>query len=884
MKKITIGILAHVDAGKTTLSEGLLYKTGAIRQLGRVDHGNAFLDTDAQERARGITIFSKQALLSYKNTQFMLLDTPGHVDFSAEMERTLQVLDYAVLVISGKDGVQGHTSTLWKLLAKYDVPVFIFINKMDLDGAVREDILGELRRRLDQRLVDFSDDSRSHADGWLETAAMCDEALLDEFLESGQLSSDSLRGAIMQRALFPCFFGSALKMEGIDSLLDGLDEFTCGTSYGDAFGARVYKITRDDKGSRLTHMKVTGGILKTKEEIVTGSNSSDKEMTEKVEQIRMYSGTKFSAVDSAVAGDVIAVTGLKDTYAGQGLGIEADALTPTLESVLTYQVILPPNVDTHTALIRLKQLEEEDPQLRVIWNEQLQEIQMQLMGEVQTEILKNVIFDRFDMDIEFGQGNITYKETIKSAVIGRGHFEPLRHFAEVHIMLEPGEPGSGLTYDSVCNGDELPLHWQKLIHTHFTEKEHIGVLTGSPITDMKLTILAGKSHLKHTVPGDFRQATYRAIRQGLMKTESVLLEPWYEFRLEIPSDCVGRAMSDIQKMSGSFDDPQPLGDMTMLSGKAPVSEMKDYALEVVSYTKGHGILTCALAGYEPCHDQDRVIAEYDYDPEADLENTPDSVFCSHGAGHTVKWDEADEMMHVVSRMPEEGAGENFDHRKGGAEISGGVHASYRGTKEEDAELDRIFEMTYGKPKERRHIPKREILSEREKVKIMPTEVKEEFLLVDGYNIIFAWDQLKELAKVSIDGAREALIEILANYQGYKKCRVIVVFDAYRVKGGERHFEKHENVDVVYTAEAETADMYIEKTAHEKAKDYLVRVATSDRLEQMIIVGSGAFKVSADEFRLEVEQADLEISRMIEELNRRNKLENRRGIVIPGKEN
>ncbi|MBR3786890.1 MAG: TetM/TetW/TetO/TetS family tetracycline resistance ribosomal protection protein [Firmicutes bacterium] len=880
MKKITIGILAHVDAGKTTLSEGLLYKTGAIRQLGRVDHGNAFLDTDAQERARGITIFSKQALLSYKNTQFMLLDTPGHVDFSAEMERTLQVLDYAVLVISGKDGVQGHTSTLWKLLAKYDVPVFIFINKMDLDGAVREDILEELRRRLDQRLVDFSDDFRSSADEWMETAAMCDEALLDEFLESGQLSSDSLRGAIMQRALFPCFFGSALKMEGIDSLLDGLDEFTCGTSYGDAFGARVYKITRDDKGSRLTHMKVTGGTLKTKEEIVTGSDSSDKEMSEKVEQIRMYSGTKFSAVDSAAAGDVIAVTGLKDTYAGQGLGIEADALTPTLESVLTYQVILPPNVDTHTALIRLKQLEEEDPQLRVIWNEQLQEIQMQLMGEVQTEILKNVIFDRFGMDIEFGQGNITYKETIKSAVIGRGHFEPLRHFAEVHILLEPGEPGSGLTYDSVCNGDELPLHWQKLIHTHFTEKEHTGVLTGSPITDMKLTILAGKSHLKHTVPGDFRQATYRAIRQGLMKTESVLLEPWYEFRLEIPSDCVGRAMSDIQKMSGSFDDPQPLGDMTMLTGKAPVSEMKDYALEVVSYTKGHGILTCALAGYEPCHDQDRVIAEYDYDPEADLENTPDSVFCSHGAGHTVKWDEADEMMHVVSRMPEEGDGENPVHREGGAEISGGVHASYRGTKEEDAELDRIFEMTYGKPKERRHIPKREILSEREKVKIMPTEVKEEFLLVDGYNIIFAWDQLKELAKVSIDGAREALIEILANYQGYKKCRVIVVFDAYRVKGGERHFEKHEHVDVVYTAEAETADMYIEKTAHEKAKDYLVRVATSDRLEQMIIVGSGAFKVSADEFRLEVEQADLEISRMIEELNRRNKLENRRGIVIP----
>lgn len=913
MKKITMGILAHVDAGKTTLSEGLLYKTGTIRQLGRVDHGNAFLDTDAQERARGITIFSKQALLSYKNTEFMLLDTPGHVDFSAEMERTLQVLDYAVLVISGKDGVQGHTATLWKLLAKYDVPAFIFVNKMDLDGAVKEDILEELRRRLDQRLVDFSDvdvlgESGFDSD-WMETAAMCDEALLDEFLESGELSSESLRGAIMQRALFPCFFGSALKMEGVDSLLYGLDEFTCASSYGEDFGARVYKITRDDKVNRLTHMKVTGGVLKTKDELLTGrasdgeagSDSSDKTVTEKVEQIRLYSGTKFTAVDTAAAGDIVAVTGLKDTYAGQGLGMESDALTPTLEPVLTYQVILPPNVDTHTALTRLKHLEEEDPQLRVMWNEQLQEIQMQLMGEVQTEILKSVIFDRFNMDVEFGQGNITYKETIKKPVIGRGHFEPLRHFAEVHILLEPGEQGSGLTYDSVCNGDELPLHWQRLIHTHFTEKEHLGVLTGSPITDMRITILTGKSHLKHTVPGDFRQATYRAIRQGLMKTESVLLEPWYEFRLEIPSDCVGRAMSDIQKMSGSFDDPQPLGDMTILTGKAPVSEMKDYALEVVSYTKGHGILTCALAGYETCHDQEQVVAAYGYDPEADLENTPDSVFCSHGAGHTVKWNEADDMMHVVSRMPEEmsetetlsGANE-AGSRGGGSETSGGAakgtfargasggHASYRGTKEEDAELDRIFEMTYGKPKERRHIPKREILSEREKVKIMPTEVKEEFLLVDGYNIIFAWEQLKELAKVSIDGARDALIEILANYQGYKKCRVIVVFDAYRVKGGERHFEKRENVDVVYTAEAETADMYIEKTAHEKAKDYLVRVATSDRLEQMIIVGSGAFKVSADEFKLEVEQADLEISRMIEELNRRNKLENRRGIEIPGK--
>ena len=882
MKKITIGILAHVDAGKTTLSESLLYKTGAIRQMGRVDHGNAFLDTDAQEKARGITIFSKQARFTAGDAQFILLDTPGHVDFSAEMERTLQVLDYAVLVISGKDGVQGHTSTLWKLLKKYNVPVFLFINKMDLEGAEKDAILEVLRKRLDSRCIDFCIDKD---EDWYDQAAMCDENLLEEFLETGELSEESIRFSIMERALFPCFFGSALKMEGIDEFIEGLAQYTGEKTYGNEFGARVYKITRDEKGSRLTHMKITGGSLKTKE--VVGE--------EKIEQIRSYAGPKFTAQDVAVAGEVVAVTGLKDTYAGQGLGFEEDALAPSLESVLTYQVILSPAQDVHGALTKLRQLEEEDPQLHVIWSEQLQEIQMQLMGEVQIDILKNVIFDRFGMDVEFGQGNITYKETIANKVIGSGHFEPLRHYAEAHFMLEPGEPGSGMTYDSACSGDELPLHWQRLMMTHFSEKEHLGVLTGSPITDIKITILGGKSHVKHTVPGDFRQATYRAIRQGLRKAESVLLEPWYEFRLEVPADCIGRAMSDIQKMSGSFNDPEPLGEMTVLTGKAPVSEMKDYAMEVVSYTKGHGILTCALAGYEPCHNQEEIIEAIGYDVDRDIENTADSVFCEHGAGHPVKWDEADERMHVQCVMPGEDDDSETEPSKlsgsGGMNASGGsasgtfasrgVYESYRGTKEEDKELDRIFEMTYGKPKERRYIPKREILSEREKVKIMPTEVKEEYLLVDGYNIIFAWDQLKELAKVNIDAAREALIEILSNYQGYKKCHVIVVFDAYRVKGGERHFEKYDNVDVVYTAEAETADMYIEKTAHEKAKDFLVRVATSDRLEQMIIVGSGAFKISADEFKLEVEQAKFEICRMIEELNRRNKLENRRGIEIPG---
>lgn len=903
MKKLTIGILAHVDAGKTTLSEALLYTAGAIRKAGRVDHGDAFLDTDSQERARGITIFSKQALFSYKQTDFMLLDTPGHVDFSSEMERTLQVLDYAVLVIRGKDGVQGHTATLWRLLEKYGIPAFIFVNKMDLDGSDREAVAAELQKKLDAGAVDFTGaekDSGSHE--WEEAVAMCDEGLLEEFLEAGELSDKSIRRAIRERNVFPCFYGSALKLQGVKELLDGLDDFAEEPCHGEEFGARVYKITRDEKGNRLSHMKITGGSLRTKAILDTYRKDDSGELEkkerdfagEKAEQIRLYSGKKFNVVEKAEAGDVVAVTGLKRTYAGQGLGFEDDAAAPAMEAVLNYQVILPPDVDSHTALTRLKQLEEEDPQLRVIWNEQLQEIQMQLMGEVQTEIIKNVIAARFAMDVEFGPGRITYKETIRNTVIGRGHFEPLRHYAEVHLMLEPAEAGSGITCDSLCSGDDLALSWQRLIFSHCGEKEHTGALTGSPVTDIKITILAGRSHLKHTEPGDFRQATYRAIRQGLRKAESVLLEPWYEFRLEIPADSVGRAMSDIQKMGGSFDEPEPVDDSVVITGKAPVSEMKDYSLEVVSYTRGRGILTCSPAGYQPCHDQEKVVEAMGYDADGDLENTADSVFCSHGAGHTVKWDEADEMMHVVSRLPEEkGAssspegGHGEDHgkmntsaaAKSGAFASAGVYESYRGTKEEDAELERIFERTYGKPKQRFFIPKREILSEKEKVKIMPSTVKEEYLLVDGYNIIFAWDNLKELAKVNIDAAREALIEILANYQGWKRCNVIVVFDAYRVKGGERHYEKHDNVDVVYTAEAETADMYIEKMAHRKAKDFLVRVATSDRLEQMIIVGSGAFKVPADEFRLEVEQADTEIRRIIEEINRRNRLENRRGIDI-----
>ncbi len=890
MKKITVGILAHVDAGKTTLSEALLYKTGAIRQLGRVDHRNAFLDTDAQERARGITIFSKQAEFEYKTAKFMLLDTPGHVDFSAEMERTMQVLDYAILVISGRDGVQGHTATLWKLLQKYNVPVFIFINKMDIEGADKTIILEELKRSLSEACVDFS---CPYDETWFEQIAVCDETLLEEFLENMQIAHEGICGAVSERKIFPCFFGSALKMEGIEAFLDGLEDFMQEKDYPEQFGARVYKITRDAQGNRLTHMKITGGALRTKDAVVTaGVKEADANRnfgeTEKAEQLRIYSGVKFRTEDTVSAGDVCAVTGFKNTYAGQGLGFEKAASEPVLESVLIYEVLLPQGQDVHTAYTKLKQLEEEDPQLRVIWNEQLQTIQMQMMGEVQIEILKTIISQRFGFDAEFGEGKITYKETIKAPVLGAGHFEPLRHYAEVHLLLEPGDPGSGFVSDSICSGDVLDVNWQRLVMTHLAEKQHTGVLTGSPITDIKVTLVTGRAHLKHTEGGDFRQATYRAIHQGLRKAECILLEPWYEFRLEVPSDAIGRAMSDIQKMSGLFDEPRIEGDFAVLTGKAPVSEMKEYSVEVVSYTKGHGHLSCSLCGYEPCHNQDDVVAEIGYDADSDIDNTADSVFCEHGAGFNVKWNEADGHMHM--QPP------SIDVLLGNADLNQSVYAdgqglaggkasaknSQKSRREEDAELDRIFEMTYGKPKQRTFIGKREILSEAEKIKIQPSKVLEEYILVDGYNIIFAWEQLKELAKVNMDSAREALIEILANYQGYKKCHMIVVFDAYRVKGGERRFEKHENVDVVYTAEAETADMYIEKTAHQNSGEYLVRVATSDRLEQMIIIGSGAFKISADEFKLEIEKANMEISKMIEELNRKNKLHNRNGIKIPRK--
>lgn len=887
---ICIGLVAHVDAGKTTLSEALLYRTGTIRKWGRVDHGDAFLDTDRQEKERGITIFSKEAELKYGSTVFTLLDTPGHVDFSAEMERTLQVLDYAVLVINGREGVQGHTATLWKLAEKYGIPLFIFINKTDLEGVKRDDVMDELRERLDQRCITFDVD---HDGEWLEQAAMCDEALLEELLDTGTIEDDSLRGAIAERKIFPCYFGSALKLEGIDGLLEGLSGYSTEKQYGSDFGARIYKISRDEKGARLTHMKITGGMLRVKDEIGR----------EKVEQIRIYSGGKFRSVDEAKSGDVCAVTGLKTTYAGQGLGAERDAGEPVLESVLTYKVELPGGVDAHRALEMLKLLEEEDPQLKVVWNGQLQEIHMQLMGQVQIEILRNIIADRFGFDVEFGQGAIAYKETIAAPVFGAGHFEPLRHYAEVHLLLEPAPRGSGLTLDTRCSEDVLDRNWQRLILTHLAEREHPGALTGSPITDMKITLLAGRSHLKHTEGGDFRQATYRALRQGLRKAESILLEPWYEFRLEVPQGSAGRAMGDIQRMNGALEDPETAGENVVLSGRAPVSEMKDYGIEVASYTKGYGHLSCSLWGYEQCHRQEEVVEEIGYDIDGDVENTADSVFCTHGAGVVVKWDEADEMMHMQgtwgmgstemeSRDPESRKGlrtadglarSSAEGRNAGhSESTGKTGSTKKKDLTEEEELERIFEMTYGKRKERRIIPKREISHSENKTKIKPSVVKEEYLLVDGYNIIFAWDDLKALAKINMDSARQALIEILENYQGYRKCHVIAVFDAYRVKGGERRQEKHGSVDVVYTREAETADMYIEKTAHAKSRDFHVRVATSDRLEQLIITGSGAFKVSADEFRAEVQQADTEISKLIEAHNLRNRQQGGSRIVIPGK--
>ena len=911
MKNLVIGILAHVDAGKTTLSESILYLTGSIRKLGRVDNRDAYLDNYELERARGITIFSKQAVFELPGTRVTLLDTPGHVDFSAEMERTLHVLDYAVLVVSGADGVQGHTETLWQLLKRYQVPVFLFINKMDQNGTDREALMEDIRKRLDENCLDFgvmhgsgiSDNVQAGMAGqdipqdWWETLAMCDDRALELYLENGSVEDADIRRMIGERKVFPCFFGSALKLQGVEELLEGIGRFTCGRAGQGDFGAKVFKISRDDQGNRLTHMKITGGSLKVKD-MLPGKEE------EKINQIRVYSGAKYETVNEAGQGMVCAVTGPVTTYPGQGIGVEAQSEQPLLEPVLTYRLVLPEGCDVHGMLKNLRVLEEEEPQLHIVWDETLGEIQAQVMGEVQIEVLKSLIQERFGAAVEFGTGNIVYKETTLRSVEGVGHFEPLRHYAEVHLLMEPAEPGSGLQFDVRCSEDMLDRNWQRLVLTHLEEKRHRGVLTGAEITDMRITLIAGRAHQKHTEGGDFRQATYRAVRQGLMEAGCRLLEPFYAFRLEVPAENVGRAMADLERMQGQFDPPEVDGEHMVLRGSAPVANMRDYQMEVISYTKGRGRLSCSLKGYYPCHNEEEIAAAAGYDPEADLDNPTGSVFCSHGAGYVVPWNEVKEHMHVESPLAAgsgtrdddaasagtrlSGTGLSDDRAGGSSMRSGRTESSMSGGLPfgtDEKELEAIFTRTYGEQK--RRLPGE---NGPRQVKYQPdrkggsgsrgnapaaqggfslgtpgylktqTVGAEEYLLVDGYNILYAWEDLRELMQVTVDGARHRLMDILCNYQAYRKCSLIVVFDAYKVVGGIGSGQDYHNIYVVYTKEAETADQYIEKFAHQMGRKYRVTVATSDGLEQLIIRGQGCLLMSAKDLREDVER----VGRQIEE--------------------
>ncbi|MBQ8592256.1 MAG: TetM/TetW/TetO/TetS family tetracycline resistance ribosomal protection protein [Lachnospiraceae bacterium] len=848
MKKIVVGILAHVDAGKTTLSEAMLYTSGNIRTLGRVDNKDAFLDTYTLERERGITIFSKQALMTWQNVELTLLDTPGHVDFSAEMERTLQVLDYAILVISGADGVQGHTQTLWRLLKQYHIPTFLFINKMDQDGTDREVLLEECRMRLQDVCIDFTEEGNRD---FYETVAMCDETALEQFLETDRVEAAYIRQLIADRKLFPCYFGSALKLSGVEAFLHGLEQYTLTKTYPEQFGAKIFKITRDEQGNRLTHMKITGGSLKVKT-----TPTDDKE--EKVNQIRLYSGGKYEMVNEIKAGSICAVTGLNSTCPGQGLGIENASAMPILVPVLTYRLELPPTCDVAVMLPKLRQLEEEEPQLHIVWNENLQEIQIQMMGEVQIDIVKHLIEERFGVEVAFGTGNIVYKETISNRVEGVGHFEPLRHYAEVHLLLEPGEPGSGLQFMSNCSEDDLDKNWQRLIMTHLEEKEHKGVLTGSAITDMRITLIAGRAHLKHTEGGDFRQATYRALRQGLKQAESILLEPVYEFTLEVPESVVGRAMSDIDKMQGTFVLQQSEVGTAVLKGSVPVIRMRDYQKEVASYTKGHGRLFCTFAGYAPCHNAEEVITQIGYDSERDLDNPTGSVFCAHGAGFVVGWEQVKEYMHIPSPLS---LSANVQEKQNST--SEAVHTGSRTVSEwiDVEEIDAILARTaYANTKGKTSAYKKTNRQRTDHAAYSgtrtynPIQKEEEYLLVDGYNIIYAWDSLKELTETNMEGARGKLLDMLCNYQAVRGCKLIVVFDAYKVKGHDTTVMDYHNIHVVYTKEAETADQYIEKFAHENSKKYRVIVATSDGLEQVIIRGQGAILMSARELYQEMTRA------------------------------
>ena len=849
---LNVGLLAHVDAGKTTLSESILYQSGAIRNLGRVDHQDAFLDTDEMERERGITIFSKQAVLTWKDTEITLLDTPGHVDFSAEMERVLQVLDCAVLVISGADGVQGHTETLWKLLTRYGIPVFLFVNKMDQEGTDCGKLLAELKSRFSEGCIDFGR-VETGAEEVIEEIAVCDEQTMEEYLEKGSVAAASIRRLVAERKIFPCYFGSALHLQGVEELMNGICTYQMQKEYPAAFGAKVYKIARDGQGNRLTYLKVTGGTLKVKD--VIGENG------DKVNQIRVYSGEKYELLSEADAGKVCAVTGLAETYPGQGLGAEKDSELPILEPVLTYRIILPDDCNVHTMLRDLKLLEEEEPELHVVWIEKSQEIHVQLMGDVQIEILQRIIKERFGVLVEFGEGSIVYKETIAAPVEGVGHFEPLRHYAEVHLRLEPGERGSGMQFDSECSEDVLDRNWQRLVLTHLGEKEHKGVLTGSVITDMKITLTSGKAHLKHTEGGDFRQATYRAVRQGLKKAESVLLEPYYEFRIELPSENVGRAMTDIQNRFGKFEAPETLGEMTVLTGIAPVSTLSGYQKDVIAYTGGRGRISLTLKGYDLCHNQEEVVAARGYDSELDLANPTGSVFCAHGAGFVVDWDEVEEYMHMERTLDQTG-------EEGLAEVTlpKRRHSSIELTQEE---LDAIYVRTPD-PVKQNHGPVTVCAKEKDREpgsaytdpkwerRRREKEGRQEYLLVDGYNIIFSWEELRELSEKDIGAARGKLADILSNYQGYRKCTLILVYDAYKVEGNPGEVMKYHNIYIVYTKEAETADQYIEKTVRRIAKDAAVTVATSDGLEQVIILGQGANRMSAPGLKEEIERTLAEV--------------------------
>ena len=863
MKHICIGILAHVDSGKTTLSEGLLYASGALRKLGRVDHGNAFLDTDALERERGITIFAKQAMLTVGEREFTLLDTPGHVDFSAEMERTLSVLDYAVLVISGSDSVQSHTRTLWRLLTRYEVPTFLFINKMDLAGTDKSALMERLTQTLSAECVDFSAPPQERD----EALALCDEAALESLLERGSIDDSLISEMIKSRKVFPCFFGSALKMGGVEDFLSALARFTVAPEYPSEFGAKVFKISRDAQGGRLTWLKVTGGALRVKAPLSYRAQNQDYQ--EKADQLRLYSGIKFRTLEKAGAGSVVAVTGLSHSYVGLGLGTEAEASAPLLQPVLTYQLVLPDGADAHSALTKLRELEEEDPMLRIVWDERYGQIHVQLMGKIQLEILRRRILDRFGLAVTFGEGSIVYRETIASPVLGMGHFEPLRHYAEVQLLIEPLPRGTGIQLASNLATDALDLNWQRLIFTHLLEREHAGVLTGSALTDVRFTLVAGRAHLKHTEGGDFRQATYRAVRQGLMQAESLLLEPYYDFRLEVPAECVGRAMTDLQNMGGTVDSPQSVGENTVLTGYAPVRTLRDYFTDVAAYTRGRGQLSCAVRGYETCQNQDEIVALLGYDAERDTDNPASSVFCDHGGSITIPWNEVAQHVHCDS-------GIHFDkeetEEKSAPPPRRGVGAG--SAYAADKELQEIFERTYGKVARRAFEPAkkpaRTSLADHYDVTIHSEDT--EYLLVDGYNIIFAWDELQRLAAQDIAAARGALIDILANYQGFRKCRVIVVFDAYKVKGNPGSVQTVHGIKVVYTKEAETADTYIERATYELRRERRVRVATSDGPEQVIILGHGALRVSARAFHAEVEAAEGQISAVLQSLTNRPRSE------------